>query len=316
MDFKYQKIKKLDIKKWLLGGNASIYAIILIVFLAAVIFVFATVRSNMQNSEQNQEPASETQTQTDESTGYVESNQLYRLKINKSQNFMTVYKMNQNREFTEVYKVFRCSVHADVAVGEVKITEKYAWRRLDNNVYGHYTSRLSNGAYIHSVPYQTQDISKLNVAAYNLLGKTAQVGSIYLNAENAKWIYENCGIDADVEIYENTSESPPLSLGEFETLASGTRFDPTDENAVKNNVNTKIHYMTGIDDCTTPLNTPFDQWKGVYAVDVNGTNITSYITISGEVDITKEGTYTLIYYLSDNYGTNLAYYRYVTVVAQ
>lgn len=53
--------------------------------------------------------------------------------------------------------------------------------------------------------------------------------------------------------------------------------------------------------------------EGIYAVDTNGNNITSSITISGNVDVTKPGVYTLIYYLSDNFGTDLAYYRYVTV---
>ena len=66
--------------------------------------------------------------------------------------------------------------------------------------------------------------------------------------------------------------------------------------------------------CQIALNQPFDKWEGIYAVDTNGNNITSSITISGNVDVTKPGVYTLIYYLSDNFGTDLAYYRYVTVV--
>ena len=44
MDLKYQKIKKLDLKKWLLGGNSKIYFIILVVFLAAVIFVLSSIK--------------------------------------------------------------------------------------------------------------------------------------------------------------------------------------------------------------------------------------------------------------------------------
>ena len=71
--------------------------------------------------------------------------------------------------------------------------------------------------------------------------------------------------------------------------------------------------MSGVKNCQIALNQPFDKWEGIYAVDTNGNNITSSITISGNVDVTKPGVYTLIYYLSDNFGTDLAYYRYVTV---
>ena len=48
-----------------------------------------------------------------------------------------------------------------------------------------------NGAYIHSVPYWSQNVKQLNVDAYNRLGITANTGSIYLQAKDAKWIYEN-----------------------------------------------------------------------------------------------------------------------------
>lgn len=315
MNFKYQKIKKLDFKRWLLGGNAKIYTLILIVFLAAVVFVFSTVKSFTEQEQPPQDVISteNSSTGSESSSAYVESNQLYQLRINKSRNFITVYKMNQELQFTDVYKVMFCSVHPQVETGETSISDKYIWRRLSDNVYGHYTSRLENGAYIHSVPYSAQDISTLDVNAYNTLGKPAQKGSIYLRAEDAKWIYENCGIRVTVEVYEDDAEQPAIALKEPETLSSGTRFDPSDENASKNNVTTKIDYMTGVRDCTIPLNEPFDQWKGIYAVDLNGTDITSHITISGTVDVTKPGTYTLIYHLSDNFGTNLDYYRYVTV---
>lgn len=315
MDFKYEKIKKLDLKKWLLGGNIKIYALILIVFLAAVIFVFTTVKSFYEPASGEPTPP-DPMTSSEESSAYVERNQLYRLRINKTGNFATVYKMDQNMQFTEVYKVLRCSVHPDVKTGETVLTEKFIWRRLTENVYGHYTSRLENGAYIHSVPYTAQDISKLIISAYNRLGEPAEMGSIYMAAADAKWIYENCGIQAVVEIYEDASEDPAMALAPLETLPAGTRFDPSDQTASDQNVHTKIDYMTGVKDCSTGLNEPFDQWKGVYAVDVNGNDITSYIRITGKVDITKEGTYTLIYHLSDNYGTNLAYYRYVTVISK
>ena len=47
---------------------------------------------------------------------------------------------------------------------------------------------------------------------------------------------------------------------------------------------------------------------------MNRKDITSYITITGELDLSTPGTYVLIYHLEDNYGTNLAYWRYITVI--
>lgn len=71
--------------------------------------------------------------------------------------------------------------------------------------------------------------------------------------------------------------------------------------------------MTGTRDCTVALNSDFDIWTGVYAKDVNNNDITSYITATGSVDTSTPGVYKVIYFLNDSFGTNLKYYRYVTV---
>ena len=127
------------------------------------------------------------------------------------------------------------------------------------------------------------------------------------------YIYENCGVNIPVEIYEDANEKALLDYKIPDKLAAGANYDPSDTEALNANINGKIDYMSGVKNCQIALNQPFDKWEGIYAVDTNGNNITSSITISGNVDVTKPGVYTLIYYLSDNFGTDLAYYRYVTV---
>lgn len=316
MDLKdYKRIKKIDIKGWLVRGNAAVYALILIVFAAAVIFMFTTI-SSMFDNEENTVPEV-TGEETQESTTYVAENQSYMLAVNKLKNYIVVYKMDTAGNFTNVYKVFRCSVAEDVPVGETSITEKFIWKRIAENVYGHYTVQLGATGYIHSVPYTQQDVTKLIADAYNNLGKTAQIGSISLTAADSKWIYENCGMNTVVKVYEDANENLDKELKELETIASDARFDPTDKeaasNADSNVVNTKIDYMTGTRDCTVNLNEPFDLWDGVYAKDINGNDITSYIRAEGSVDTSTPGVYKVIYYLNDNFGTNLKYYRYVTV---
>ena len=71
MEFKYQKIKKLDIKKWLQGGNSKIYLIILVVFLAAVIFALTSIKELSKNSQSNNNI-----TQSDESDNNKETSAL------------------------------------------------------------------------------------------------------------------------------------------------------------------------------------------------------------------------------------------------
>ena len=320
MDLKdYKPIKKNDIKGWLVKGNAAVYALILIVFAAAVIFVFNTVGTMFESEAESTEAPTEEVTE-EATTSYVAENQSYMLAINKSKNYLVVYKIDAQGSFTNVYKVVHCSVPSDMKLGDTKITEKFIWKRIEENVYGHYTVQLDSIGYIHSVPYTQQDVTKLIVSAYNRLGKEAAIGSVSLAAEDAKWIYENCGLDTVVKVYEDSEEKLGDSLKELETLADNASYDPTDKeaasNAESNVVNTKIAYMTGTRDCTVALNQPFDIWEGVYAKDINGNDITSYITATGTVDTSTPGVYRVIYYLNDNFGTNLKYYRYVTVTEE
>lgn len=309
----YKRKKKNDIKQWLLGGNAKIYGLILIVFLAAVLFMFKTVNSMFQ--PQTQDTANQEEVTEDNNNSFVIENQSYLLKVNKSNNFITVYKIGQEGEFDQPYKTFRCSVNSNVETGDTQITDKNIWRKLSDGSYGHYASKLENSGVIASVPYYAQDSSKLNSAAYNNLGKTASIGYIYLASIDAQWIYENCGNKTTVSVYEDDQEQPVIALDDFVKISPGFTYDPTDQsNPVNNNISdVKIAFMRGVYDCSVELNGTFDKWENIYAQDVNGNEITSKITIDGSVDVSVPGTYTLIYYLSDNFGTNLAYYRYVTV---
>ena len=45
----YTRIKKIDVRKWLLRGHAPLYTFILIVFAAAVVFMFSTIHSMFNN---------------------------------------------------------------------------------------------------------------------------------------------------------------------------------------------------------------------------------------------------------------------------
>ena len=86
----YTRIKKIDVRKWLLRGHAPLYTFILIVFAAAVVFMFSTIHSMFNNENTSDNPSDEVSVST-ETTGYIADNQSYMLAINKSKNYLIVY---------------------------------------------------------------------------------------------------------------------------------------------------------------------------------------------------------------------------------
>ena len=66
----YTRIKKIDVRKWLLRGHAPLYTFILIVFAAAVVFMFSTIHSMFNNENTSDNPSDEVSVST-ETTGYI-----------------------------------------------------------------------------------------------------------------------------------------------------------------------------------------------------------------------------------------------------
>lgn len=300
-------------------SNLKLYLVILLILAVIIIITFTNSDfiANMISSENagnNNDNPNITPTDTSSENNSSSAVQLdkYLIRINKSENFITIYKTKSNGERSDAFKTFRCSVNPSVTTGKFHIYEKNVWRALTTGGYGQYSTRISSSCYIHSVPYYSQNSNALNAGAYNNLGNPAKVGSIYLASADAQWIYENCPMDTEVEIYEYQGETPAIELSELLPV-SNNGYDPTDTSLNIKTVPTKIKYMTGVDDHSIPLGTAYNMWDGVYAVDVNNNNITEYITVTGNVNTTARGTYTLIYHLRDNFGTDLAYYSYVTV---
>ena len=59
------------------------------------------------------------------------------------------------------------------------------------------------------------------------MAPAANTGSIYLQAKDAKWIYENCGVNIPVEIYEDANEKALLDYKIPDKLAAGANYDPS-----------------------------------------------------------------------------------------
>lgn len=156
----------------------------------------------------------------------------YYLKINRQQNVITVYEIDDNDEYTIPVKAILCStgLYNATPKGVFHLSSKYIWRELHGGVYGQYASRITGGVLFHSVPYASKNKSTLYWEKYNKLGEQASMGCVRLTVEDAKWIYDNCPSGTAVEIYDSEAPGP---LGKPETLKLdkdnvNKGWDPTD----------------------------------------------------------------------------------------
>ena len=133
----------------------------------------------------------------------------YYIKINRAKNFVSVYALDKNNEYTVNTKNFICSTGKDTPDGTFNTSNKYVWRALFGNVFGQYATRITGHILFHSVPYYTQNKNDLEYPEYGKLGTTASMGCIRLTAADAKWIYDNCPSGTTVKIYNDPSEAMP-----------------------------------------------------------------------------------------------------------
>lgn len=156
----------------------------------------------------------------------------YYIRVNRKQNCVTIYTLDENEQYTVPYKAMVCSTGLYNATprGTYQISTKYRWRELYGNVYGQYATRIHGGVLFHSVPYYKKSENALCTEKYNKLGQQASMGCVRLTVEDAKWIAENCPEGTTVEIYDDDDPGP---LGKPEARKIDTDnpnkgWDPTD----------------------------------------------------------------------------------------
>ncbi len=156
----------------------------------------------------------------------------YYIKINRMQNCITVYTLDENGEYTIPCKAMVCSTGLYNATpgGTYQISTKYRWRELYGGVYGQYATRIHGAILFHSVPYYTKSNDNLCTDKYNKLGQQASMGCVRLTTEDAKWIADNCPSGTWVEIYDDEDPGP---LGKPEAVKidaddPNRGWDPTD----------------------------------------------------------------------------------------
>lgn len=134
----------------------------------------------------------------------------YAIKVNRQENVVTVYTLDEEGYYTVPVKAMSCSTAEGngTPAGIYKTSSRYRWAYLQGDVCGQYAYRIVNHILFHSVPYLDMEADTLETWEYNKLGTDASMGCIRLCAADAKWIYENCETGTQVEIYDSDYPGP------------------------------------------------------------------------------------------------------------
>lgn len=225
----------------------------------------------------------------------------YRIMVNRLQNCITIYTLDENNEYTVPYKAMICSTGGNrTPMGSFKISSKYTFKELFYKSYGQYCSRIYGSILFHSSGNNSLNKNDLNATDFNQLGEGVSHGCIRLTVADAKWIYDNCPSGTVVVVYED--ENPgPLGKPESIKVPAGTVWDPTDPDP-NNPWNDKQPSIEGATDRVLFENDTIDYMKDIVAYDTCGNVITEDVVVESDVDITIPGEYNVTYTVTDLLG--------------
>lgn len=158
----------------------------------------------------------------------------YYIMVNRAQNTVTVYGLDEEGYYTVPVKAMICSTgragHA-TPLGTYSIGGKWTWVHMFDNSYGQYCTQIKGNILFHSVCYTKRDPSTLMTEEYNGLGAPASLGCVRLQTVDAKWIYDNCARGTKVTIYDGNDPGPlgkPDRYVDHITEEQANGWDPTD----------------------------------------------------------------------------------------
>lgn len=235
---------------------------------------------------------------------FRDNGQPYCIKVNRSQNVVTVYTQDEEGYYTVPFKAMVCSVglNDNTPLGTFKVqSDRYEWRELVGQVYGQYAVRIYKSIMFHSVPYYSASKDELESEEYNKLGEPASKGCIRLSVADAKWIYDNCSQGTIVQIFDSDYEGPlgkPVAQ-KLDVSSLKADYDPTDIYGHSPWYHEEP-YIFGAEAVDVAYHSSFYPKSGISAYDCEGNDLTERINVSGSVDVDAPGTYTVVYTVIDD----------------
>ena len=183
--------------------------------------------------ESIEEPKENNEKKTTNSTTTASQKEIpYYIKVNYGQNVVTVYKKDDNGNYSIPIKAMVCSSGvATPKSGVYPISQKMTWGSLKGGVAGQYCTRIIKSILFHSVPYtKIYDKSSLEYWEYDKLGTKASAGCIRLTVQDAQWIFNNCVAGTKVEFYSDSNPGPlgKPSARKISDEVEVRGWDPTD----------------------------------------------------------------------------------------
>lgn len=228
----------------------------------------------------------------------------YRLKVNIAGNYIAVYDVNTS---SMPVKIFTCSSFSNTIEAPIVYTikGKEQWIKNSDSTYSKNVSGLDEVLAITSVPYSEQKDDTLLYEKYNELGSSYTGENIWLNANDSKWIYDNCAIGTEVEVY---SDEDAIEIAirsdaiKIPVDSENKNWDPSD----KVPANPWSIYSAKIENAHNlyvTKDSEFNPLQGIKGYDTCGNEVTDKIILMGNYDISKVGEYKVSYYLEDAVGS-------------
>ncbi len=229
----------------------------------------------------------------------------YYVRVNREQNVVTIYALDEKGYYSVPIKAFLCSVGAKGATptGTFYTSDRYRWRCLLGNVYGQYAYRIDGHIMFHSVPYYRMENDALETEEYNKLGTSVSMGCVRMTVSDVKWIYDNCPEGTMVTIYDSPYPGPlgrPVTE-RLDTEDERSGWDPTDPQE-DNPWATEEPRILGAGVRRIERGYTYQPACGVIALDNRGKDITSRLEMTGYVNAMEAGAYPVTYSVEDDHG--------------
>lgn len=171
---------------------------------------------------------------------HVESSSPYYVRINTAANCVTIYARGEDGEYSNPVKAMVCSTGSytppcgKYPKNLYKLPgSRWEWGALQQDVYGHYVTKIVGNILFHSVPYtENYNSGSLEWWEYDKLGTSASAGCIRLQIKDAQWVYNNLPGGTYIEFYQSSNPGPlgKPSAPKISGNEACRNWDPTDGN--------------------------------------------------------------------------------------
>lgn len=139
----------------------------------------------------------------------------YQIDIDLVNQVITVYERDSSGAYTNIVLQGLCTTgNAENPTGAGTFKLGHLKERFGYFVafgqYAQYWTQIIRGIYIHSIMYDSKDLTKLSKSAYNGLGKALSHGCVRVLPEHAQWIFYNCPPGTTCVISKNRAQNPAL----------------------------------------------------------------------------------------------------------